>query len=592
MSDGGPPSPRRRAALATLGAGATALTGGCLGRVRNLVGWQPPRQVQLRIKTLPADADPYALRLAQTVADWFRAAGLETSVVPMAEQELLRQTLLRDEFDVFLMELPARFRDPDGLYTLLHSRFASDPGWQNPFGYADLEVDELLSRQRELRGDRRRDALARIQTTIARAQPFTLLTVPDDIRAARSSAYTNWRSAELGSPLGYLGLERVPGGGETLRVTVTDSRPTTNLNPLSVEFRRTGLFTGLLYDPLGRVADGEVRPWLASSWGFTDGENPSARVALREGATWHDGRPVTASDIAFTYALLADTTLGTGDEAAIPSPRYGSRGSLVEGVRVIDESTAEVRFGEVDPAVAARAFTVPLLPEHVWADRTDAAALGGIDVGTIPEALVTNNVPPVGSGPLRFVRNAPREELVLERFDDHFLHDGDGPEGGLAATVGGAPFDRLRVRAVSSDVGGIEIVADDDADVTATSAGASAVPRIGRRDELELLVGQSSRPYVLGYNTRRPHLNNPQFRSRLAGLVDADHLAETVLGGYGTPAVGPLWGTDWYPESLEWAEGNPVTPFLGDDGTVDPEAARAAFRDAGYRYDDGRLVGN
>jgi peptide/nickel transport system substrate-binding protein len=592
------PSTRRRAVLAALGSGTSALAGGCLRRARTLAGWQSSKQVQLRIKTLPADADPYALQLARAVAEWFRTAGIDAGVVPMAETELLRQILLRNEFGLFVVRLPARFHDPDALYTLLHSRFADAPGWQNPFGYTNLDVDELLETQRRTHGERRRDALAELQLTLARTQPFTLLAVPDDIRAARTTTYTNWRSVDLRSPLGYLLLDRrtdAGNGGDdaTLRIATTDRRATTNLNPLSAEYRRDGVLTGLLYDPLAYASDGELVPWLAESWGFPETPH-TARVSLRDGVTWHDGEPLTSADVAFTYELLADTALGrkTDEDAPVPSPRFRGRSSLVGDVRVVDDSTVEIEFVEADPGVGVRAFTVPVLPKHVWRDRTDRVSLGGIDFGPVPEALVTNNIPPVGSGPFRFVRNTPRESLVLERFDGHFLNREEGaPAGSVAARVGTVPFEQLSVRVVGVDVTGVEMVADGEADVTGTSVGASTVPRIGRSAELDLLVSRSNTPYVLGYNARRTHLSNPRVRNTLARLVDGEHLTKRVLDGYGRPAVGPLAGTRWYPEELDWSDGNPMTPFLGGDGAVDERRAREAFREIGYRYDHDRLVG-
>ena len=68
MRQNASPSTRRRALLAGLGTGTLALSGGCLSRVRRLAGWRSPEQVELQIKTLPADALPYALELARTVA--------------------------------------------------------------------------------------------------------------------------------------------------------------------------------------------------------------------------------------------------------------------------------------------------------------------------------------------------------------------------------------------------------------------------------------------------------------------------------------------------------------------------------------------
>lgn len=576
----------RRKVLSAFGSGAVALSGGCLTRARTLTGWQSHDPVQLRIKTLPADDDPYALELARTVGEWFTEAGIETNVLPMDEQELLRQTLLRNEFELFVMRLPARFTDPDALYSLLHSRYTDEPGWKNPFGYANLDVDSALEAQRVADAETRHDLIDGVQWTVARTQPFTLLTVPDDIRAAREDRFSGWDVADLDTSLGYFALEPV-GEEDELRVVTTDERATTNLNPLSVEFRRNGTIVGLLYDSLGTVSDGEIVPWLASTWGVSEGEELSMRVQLRGDTRWHDDEPLTADDVVFTYDLIADTALGDGeDEAPVPSPRFSGRSDLVETVTAIDDSTVEFRFGEVAPAVALRAFTVPILPEHVWSDRTGTASLGGISVGPVTEALVTDNIPPVGSGPIRFMRNTPRERLVLERFEDHFTAEEESEVG-----VSPLAFERLALQVVGSDVTAVELVIQGDADVTGTAVGAGTVPRIGRTDETKLLAERSGRPYVLGYNTRRPYLDNPRFRNTLARLVDGAYLSEQVLAGYGRPAVSPLAGTEWLPDRLAWDDGNPATPFLGSDGEVNGSAARDAFREAGYEYDDGSLVG-
>ncbi|NHX36183.1 MULTISPECIES: ABC transporter substrate-binding protein [Halolamina] len=582
----------RRSVLAALGSGATVLSAGCLQRARNLTGWRSTQPVTLRIKTLPTDADPYALALAREIASWFRAAGIETEVLPMAEQELMRQSLLRTEFEMFVMRLPEKFRDPDALTTLLHSRFADAPGWQNPFGYTNLGADEALERQRRADGAERRATLERLQRTVARTQPFTLLTVPDDIRAARTGAGPNWQVTDLRSPVGYLRLagEYESGSEETvLRVVTTDRRATTNLNPLAVEFRRGGALTGLLYDPLARSIEGELTPWLAESIDLVDGDPPSARVTLREDVRWHDDEALTAADVAFTYDLLADTTLGDDEEdAEVPSPEFRGQSSLVDDVSVVDDRRLDVTFADADRAVVPRALTVPILPEHVWRDRTDTAAIGGIPVGTVTEALVSNNIPPVGSGPFAYVRNTPRESLRLERVEGHFSarEGADFPDW-----IADPAVDALSVRVVGSDVTAVETVADGEADVTGTAVGAATVPRIGRADGTELVVRRSDRPYVLGYNTRRPHLDNPRFRNTLARVVDEQHLGEHVLDGYARPAVGPLQGTEWYPEDLEWDGGNPVVPFFGRDGELNVEAVREAFREAGYQYEDGALVG-
>ncbi|WP_436929370.1 ABC transporter substrate-binding protein [Halosimplex halobium] len=612
-----PPSNRRRRLLGSLAAGATLGTAGCMRRLRAATGWESVTPVSVGIKTLPADADPYALRVAQSVAGWFRAAGLEVSVTPVAPEELYRQVLIRNNFDAFVGRIPARLRDGDGLYALLHSRFGSEPGWQNPFGYANLDVDDRLVEQRTATGEARSEALAAVQRSVARTQPFSLVAFPDEVRAVRDGRFEGWGGIDFESPLGYLSLdegsrEAVSEGATatttatasddpaTLRTVITDRRPTENLNPLAAEFRWTGVLTGLLYDPLGYETDsGGVEPWLADTWEFeTVGGRPRARVRLRDGLTWHDGEPLTAADVALTYALLSDVTLGrttegtdtaTEDDAAVAAPRFRGRSSLVADAEALDPRTVEIRFTDCTATVAARALTVPVLPEHVWRDRAGPASVGGVDFGATSEALVTNNVPPVGSGPFAFERNVPGDRLVLDRFDDHFL--ASDPPAELPGDVDGLPpFERVDVTVVGTDETAVSMVASGDADVTGTAVGAGTIPRIGRSEGVDLVVGRSPSPYVVGYNARRPPLTNPRFRNTLGHLVDQRALVDDVFDGYGWPAATLLAGTDLAPADLRFEDEHPVTPFFGSSGTVDADAARAAFRDAGYEYDDGTLV--
>ncbi|KPN31467.1 hypothetical protein SY89_02214 [Halolamina pelagica] len=44
--------------------------------------------------------------------------------------------------------------------------------------------------------------------------------------------------------------------------------------------------------------------------------------------TWHDDEALTAADVAFTYDLLADTTLGDGEDADVPSPEFRGSAAL------------------------------------------------------------------------------------------------------------------------------------------------------------------------------------------------------------------------------------------------------------------------
>lgn len=583
--------------LASLGGGASMFAGGCLARVRSLTGWESPEAVHLQITTLPTESDPYALPIARNIADWFRAAGISVQVNPMSREALFRSVLLKDEFNLFIAQSPVGTRTPDSLYSHLHSRYSTSPGWLNPFNFENFSVDELLEEQRNTTGKTRREILNELQILLAETQPFTIIGFPDEIRTARQGTFGNWSTSDISPPRGYLELvtinETRSDDQTTLRLVTTDGRPTKNLNPLAVEFRQDPDPVNLLYDSVAAPLEGDgFSPRLAESWAFVEEETaPVVRVTLREELYWHDGEPLTSSDIAFTHAFLADTTLDRSDDNPIPAPRYLGSNSLIERIKPLDPRHVEYQFVECNPLVALRAFTVPILPEHIWSDRSSPSSVGGIEVGGATEALVTNNIPPVGSGPLSFVRNNPLESLVLEPFDRYF---GFREQTGPVQENRNHPlsFDRLSLEVVSSDGTAVDMVATGGPHATWNSVGADTVPQIGRSDNLHLFVNRSDAEYLVGYNTRQPPLTNPRFRHTLASLIDKQHLTAEVFDGYLAPAASPLAETKWLNTALEWIDEDPATPFMGSDGNVNSDLARETFRNIGYRYDGNQLISN
>lgn len=588
LDDGPRIDGRRRALLAGAASVAAASSAGCVRRVRSLANRNASEQVSLDVKTVPADVDPQAVHIARIVANHLGEVGVDASVTPMDEQELLRDILINNEFDMYVAQHPG-YDDPDFLRSLLHSRYIEETGWQNPFNYSDLDVDELLDAQRRASGYERHETLSELQEKIAQQQPFTTIVFPDDVWGARTDRFVGWNWYGLANPLGYLALEPASDDARRLDVVVTDARLTKNLNPLASEFRNRGTFTELLYDSLARRYGGDLKPWLAEDWEWTHDEGddrPTARVDLRENATWHDGEPVTASDVAFTYRFLADTSLGRED-GPVPAPMFRGRVSLVDGVEPLDDRTVEVTFVHSDPGVADRALTVPILPERVWREKSADAEVAGIDLGDrATEAVVWDNPEPVGSGPLRFVEKEAGEQVVFARFDDHFIH-GDGDDERPPFEVG---FQRLVLRVVPSDSSAVELLATEQADATASAVAPSTVPEIARRSDLNLVAETSRSFYHLGFNIQRPPLGNPRFRRNVARLLDKGAIASEVFDGHAIPAASPLAVTDWEAPALSWRDEDPVLPFFGSDGELDAASARAAFRDAGYRYDGDTLL--
>ncbi|WP_306057388.1 ABC transporter substrate-binding protein [Natronococcus wangiae] len=566
----------RRAVLAGT-AGLTAATGGCVRQVRTVVNRNDVDQLSLTITTVPADGDRESIRIAREIAAVLEAAGVDASIEMRSNEEFLRAILINHDFDLYVGRHPGG-TDPDFLYEALHSLYAEESGWQNPFGYANLRIDELLEEQRRTDGDEREAAVEELLEEVAREQPFVPICIPEEHRMVRTDRFDGWEEGHLATRLGYLGLTP-RGGTDRLRAVHTDARPSENVNPLTVEYRDHDPVIGLLYDSLATERDGELEPWLAEDWKFEDG---TLRVELREGCRFHDGEALTADDVVFTYDLLRDTELG-GGESPSPPPQYRGPAAIVEGAEKRDGRDYELEFSvDAGGAVAERALTVPILPEHVWSERATPATVPGVRVaGGTTEAITTDNVPPIGSGPFRFGSRTEREHLTLERFEDHFtLRNGvDLPE----PTV-----DEVRIQIDPRSTSAIELVSTDSADVTSSTLETYVLDDVESVEGTDLVESPSWTFYHVGFNTRRAPFGNPRFRRAVASLLDKEWLVQDVFHGYARPTATPVTD-EWTPDDLAWAGEDPEVPFSGTDGELDVEAARKAFEDAGFQYDDGTL---
>ncbi len=138
----------------------------------------------------------------------------------------------------------------------------------------------------------------------------------------------------------------------------------------------------LIYDTLmWRKPDGAPAPWLARSM---ERSHAGKRLTIRlhEGVRWHDGRPLTAADVAFTFAYFAERF----------HPRFTPQLEAVRGVEALDPQTVEITLSHSSPGFSDQPLSdVPILPRHLWERLPQGTAA--------PEGL------PVGSGPYRLVEH-------------------------------------------------------------------------------------------------------------------------------------------------------------------------------------------
>lgn len=139
---------------------------------------------------------------------------------------------------------------------------------------------------------------------------------------------------------------------------------------------------GFSFDTLlWKDSTGRVIPWLATSWSRSR-DGLTYRFTLRRGVRWHDGQPLTARDVAFTfdYSRTGPGRLALGIN---PSLEFIKDVSAPSGTTVVFRLAT--RYAPFPVSIAGR---VPIIPQHIWKDVSDPAKFRG------PQAVV-------GSGPYR-----------------------------------------------------------------------------------------------------------------------------------------------------------------------------------------------
>ncbi|MGL4316826.1 MAG: extracellular solute-binding protein [Pseudomonas sp.] len=115
---------------------------------------------------------------------------------------------------------------------------------------------------------------------------------------------------------------------------------------------------------------------------------------LREEARFHDGKPITAFDVAFSYRLLVKQG----------HPQYRTNLQEVQRVDILDRHRIRFVFKRAGNALLIlRLGEMPVLAQHYWKGRDFKA---------------TSFEPPLGSGPYRIAKVVPGRSLVFERVKD------------------------------------------------------------------------------------------------------------------------------------------------------------------------------
>ncbi|HSG82221.1 MAG TPA: ABC transporter substrate-binding protein, partial [Gemmatimonadota bacterium] len=302
--------------------------------------------------------------------------------------------------------------------------------------------------------------------------------------------------------------ERPPGAGDQparSTVIVAFNAETQSFNPLVNTDQNTNEVNYyMLFTPLVQYDEEfEPTPYLARSWELG---SRAVTFQLHDDVRWHDGTPVTAYDVAFTFQRAKDP-----ETASVLASAYLDR---VQTVQVIDSFTVRFEFSE-HHARPLDGFWWPPVPRHL---------LEGVPSSQLVRADF--NRQPVGSGPFRFVSWQSGASVTLERNPD-FPESLGGP----------ARVDRVVIRFIGDAstllaetlTGGIDING---------SLFPDQAERVEATPGVRLLAWPSREYYYIGWNIRKPLLGDPRVRRALTMAIDRQELIDVLLFGRGRGATG------------------------------------------------------
>ncbi|HEU5114252.1 MAG TPA: peptide ABC transporter substrate-binding protein [Candidatus Paceibacterota bacterium] len=281
------------------------------------------------------------------------------------------------------------------------------------------------------------------------------------------------------------------------------------VNPLLAVSDADRDLTELVYSGLLKAQpDGSYIPDLAESYSVSP-DGLSYSFTIRANAQWSDGSPVTADDVEFTVVKAQDP--------ALKSPRFVNW----QGVTVEKTGTKSIIFHLKQPyAPFISNLTLGIMPSHLWKN---------LSADQIPFSSLNTNA--VGSGPFvisSVVKSADGipTEFVLKPNSTYAL---------------GEPFiGTLYIKSFGSEqalLGALESGQVESAS-NLSPASAEALRALSRTT---VLAAPLTRIFGVFFNQNQDEvLAHKEVRQALDMITDKQGLIQSVLGGYGSVADGPL----------------------------------------------------
>ncbi len=337
-------------------------------------------------------------------------------------------------------------------------------------------------------------------------------------------------------------------GGGTLTIQGDAGNPTLveNFNPLVSATELGG--ARLMYEPLEIASpiDGKYTPFLATGYKFTD---PKTLVyTIRQGVKWSDGQKFSAADVVFTFQLLKKF------------PALDSNGvwNQVADVAAAGNDVT-VTFKAPNVPFAGVVAATPIVPQHLWS--------------AVPDPAKYANTKPVGTGPFTLDKFAPTQ-YTLKKNKDYWQADKIAP----SAVVFPAQASNQSTNQLDVTSGKFDWAYNFLPDVKKTF--------VAKDPKHNIYWFPPGGVIGLYLNLTKAPYSDVNFRKGLSLSLNRTTIATKAVNGYLDQAS--MSGLI-LPNLDKWLD-----PNLPDKGLVSQNAtaAKAAFAQAGYTSNGGKLVGS
>jgi peptide/nickel transport system substrate-binding protein len=272
---------------------------------------------------------------------------------------------------------------------------------------------------------------------------------------------------------------------------------------------------------------------------------------LKPDLKWHDGQPLTARDVIFTfeYTVANEAVGGPGPEIW----KYFDSGEAP------DDLTAVVHLKE--PYVwATEAFgTMYIIPEHIWKDTTIVPKYDWDQtlVQSKPEIAV-------GSGPFMFDSWVPGEYVKLVKNPNWWMS-------------GHPLIDSVIFRKIDTESARVLAIQKGEVDTERYTLDPSMIEQVKSNPDIVVTHAVDQWDYILAFNNKSPPFDDIWVRRAIAYAIDKDDVVKRGALGYGTVTE------SYCPESFYpfWHNPNVFTyPY-------DPDKANKILDEQGYLDVDG-----